>query len=135
MKINVLFIISKENFMIHNEEYELAVLQAKEQIKTSIRDYLKHGRLPKKESISKPRIPKKLKKRICARDRYLCVYCKIPLTTTNVQLDHVIPRVRGGENTTFNLVTCCDPCNKKKADTRWEDFVSQEAKEYIRKLR
>ena len=31
-----------------------------------------------------------------------------------IQLDHVIPRSRGGVDTPDNLVACCKPCNTSK---------------------
>jgi uncharacterized protein YdaU (DUF1376 family) len=46
------------------------------------------------------------------RDGHTCVYCgafSVPL-----QLDHVIPRSRGGVDTPDNLVACCKPCNTSK---------------------
>lgn len=46
------------------------------------------------------------------RDGHACVYCgaaSVPL-----QLDHVIPRSRGGADTPDNLVACCKPCNTSK---------------------
>jgi 5-methylcytosine-specific restriction endonuclease McrA len=31
-------------------------------------------------------------------------------------IDHVLPRSRGGTNDPTNLVVCCGPCNRAKAD-------------------
>ena len=40
-----------------------------------------------------------------------CVYCG---ATDNLSLDHLIPRLRGGEDAADNLVTACRSCNSSK---------------------
>ncbi|MCA9687116.1 MAG: HNH endonuclease [Myxococcales bacterium] len=45
----------------------------------------------------------------------LCVYCNERLSKTTKTRDHVIPRSRGGPSGD-NLVPCCGPCNRAKAD-------------------
>lgn len=40
-----------------------------------------------------------------------CVYCG---ATDALSLDHLIPRLRGGEDAADNLVTACRPCNSSK---------------------
>lgn len=54
------------------------------------------------------------RKNILVRDNHRCQYCgnkSGPLT-----LDHVIPRERGGGEYWDNLVTACQPCNRKKGN-------------------
>lgn len=51
------------------------------------------------------------KQNIYKRDGYACVYCG---SDSDLTLDHVTPRSRGGGNTWENLVTCCKPCNSRK---------------------
>lgn len=46
------------------------------------------------------------------RDGHTCVYCRT--SAGPLQLDHVIPRSRGGADTPDNLVACCKPCNTSK---------------------
>lgn len=58
------------------------------------------------------------KRNIMIRDGFKCVYCGDHKALT---LDHLIPKSRGGKNDWFNLVTCCDPCNKKKGDKTPEE--------------
>ncbi len=50
---------------------------------------------------------------IYKRDDNECQYCG---SKTNLTIDHVIPRSRGGEDTWENLVTCCASCNSKKGN-------------------
>ncbi len=55
-----------------------------------------------------------LRARIFARDRYRCVYCGLVLPPEQLSLDHVQPRMRGGDGSEGNLVTACRPCNARK---------------------
>jgi len=48
---------------------------------------------------------------VMARDGYCCQYCG---SNSELTLDHVFPRHRGGETTWENLVCCCRRCNGKK---------------------
>lgn len=50
---------------------------------------------------------------IFKRDGNKCVYCS---SRTDLTLDHVVPRSRGGSSTWTNLVTACRSCNTKKGD-------------------
>jgi len=54
------------------------------------------------------------RKNILMRDRYTCQYCHRTLPSSDLTLDHVIPRSRAGETAWENLVTCCHPCNNRK---------------------
>jgi hypothetical protein len=56
------------------------------------------------------------------RDGRHCAYCgavDVPLN-----LDHVIPRSRGGSNRPSNLVPACIPCNEEKDSTPIEMFLA-----------
>ena len=62
-----------------------------------------------------PRQQVKLTRRnIFARDRNRCQYCGKSFSTCELSLDHVIPRVQGGENSWNNIVCACVKCNMKK---------------------
>ncbi|MFK7958926.1 MAG: HNH endonuclease [Phycisphaerales bacterium] len=62
-----------------------------------------------------PRSPVKLNRRnIYARDGNRCQYCGVVFGTRELTLDHVVPRVQGGENTWINLVCACLRCNTRK---------------------
>jgi 5-methylcytosine-specific restriction endonuclease McrA len=51
---------------------------------------------------------------IYARDDNTCQYCSRQLPRTALNLDHVVPRARGGRTTWENVVCCCLPCNLRK---------------------
>lgn len=50
------------------------------------------------------------------RDKCTCQYCGAKLRTTEVTVDHIVPRSRGGLTTWENCVVACVSCNSKKAD-------------------
>lgn len=74
------------------------------------------------------------------RDNYTCQYCGRTYSVRSLNLDHVIPRDRGGRTTWENIVTACMRCNTRKANRlpheasmylrhkperpRWRPFVS-----------
>lgn len=47
---------------------------------------------------------------------YKCSYCGIKFTTSELNLEHVIPRSRGGKTDWANVVTSCIPCNLRKGN-------------------
>jgi 5-methylcytosine-specific restriction endonuclease McrA len=51
---------------------------------------------------------------IFARDNNICQYCGQRLARTELNLDHVIPRSRGGLSTWENIVCSCHACNRRK---------------------
>lgn len=56
------------------------------------------------------------RKNILMRDRNTCQYCGTVLPSTELTLDHVVPRSRGGVSTWENLVACCYDCNHRKGN-------------------
>ncbi len=61
------------------------------------------------------------RKNILMRDRYTCQYCHRTLPSSELTLDHVIPRSRAGESNWENLVACCNPCNNRKGSRTPEE--------------
>jgi 5-methylcytosine-specific restriction endonuclease McrA len=53
---------------------------------------------------------------IYGRDKYRCQYCNVRITLETGTYDHVVPRSKGGKTVWKNIVTCCTPCNAKKAN-------------------
>ena len=47
---------------------------------------------------------------------YRCCYCGERFPTSELNLDHVLPRSRGGRTDWRNVVTSCIPCNKRKGN-------------------
>ncbi|MFO0945337.1 MAG: HNH endonuclease [Planctomycetota bacterium] len=68
---------------------------------------LQYDRLPK-QSVKFNR------RNIFARDGNRCQYCGKRFSTTELTLDHVVPRAQGGKATWNNIVCACMDCNVKK---------------------
>jgi 5-methylcytosine-specific restriction endonuclease McrA len=62
------------------------------------------------------------RRRIYARDGHHCVWCGCAVGRTRLNLpsdatlDHLVPRVQGGCNRYWNLVTACRACNFRRRD-------------------
>lgn len=50
---------------------------------------------------------------VFARDGWTCQYCG---SRSNLTVDHVIPRSKGGSSSWDNIVASCAPCNRRKGD-------------------
>lgn len=61
----------------------------------------------------------KLKEYVLRRDKQTCFYCKERGNT----IDHVIPRSKGGLDTTLNWVCACYDCNQIKANMQPDEFL------------
>ena len=61
-----------------------------------------------------------------ARDDYRCVYCGEVFPAEALSVDHVQPRVRGGDNSGGNVVTACGGCNLRKGHRRLAEFLAEE---------
>jgi 5-methylcytosine-specific restriction endonuclease McrA len=59
------------------------------------------------------------RKNVFRRDDHSCQYCGV--RSTELTLDHVLPRSRGGATTWENVVACCRRCNAKKRDRTPEE--------------
>lgn len=76
---------------------------------------------------NKPRrrtnIPKGLRKEVFMRDNYTCRHCgakkgdkKSNGKKVTLEVDHIIPVAKGGNDTLDNLQTLCFDCNRNKSD-------------------
>jgi 5-methylcytosine-specific restriction endonuclease McrA len=70
-----------------------------------------YDRLPKKEV-------KFTRHNIFERDKNTCQYCGRVFDRKDLNLDHVIPRDRGGPTTWENIVCSCIECNTQKANRK-----------------
>ena len=68
--------------------------------------------------------PATLRGEIFARDAYRCVYCAGVFPPEQLSLDHVQPRMRGGDNSPGNLVTACLACNARKGSAPAWSFLA-----------
>jgi len=50
------------------------------------------------------------------RDKFTCQYCGTKVNAKTAQVEHVVPRSKGGKTSFENCTTSCHSCNQKKAD-------------------
>ena len=80
-----------------------------------------------------PRAPLRLSRRhVYMRDEYTCQYCGIRPGVKELNLDHVVPRSRGGRSTWENLVTSCRTCNLRKGWATPEECGMRPCKRPVR---
>ena len=61
-----------------------------------------------------------VRKQIFERDNYTCLYCN--KKGGKLEVDHIVPLSRGGNNDTENLTTSCQKCNRQKRDKMVDEF-------------
>ena len=71
--------------------------------------------------VNRVAISKKVRFEVFKRDRFTCQYCgqKSPDVVLNV--DHIAPVAKGGDNDLMNLITSCHACNNGKRDRELSD--------------
>jgi 5-methylcytosine-specific restriction endonuclease McrA len=66
------------------------------------------------------RLPRKdvklTRQNIFMRDQFHCQYCSKKFDRNDLNIDHVVPRSRGGKTTWENIVCSCIRCNTKKGN-------------------
>lgn len=76
-----------------------------------------------------PDLPESLRERVFRRDGFRCVYCAAVLPAESLTLDHVQPRMRGGDHSEGNLVSACRVCNADKGSApAWSYLAEQPEK-------
>ncbi|HXN65987.1 MAG TPA: HNH endonuclease [Candidatus Acidoferrales bacterium] len=61
------------------------------------------------------------RKNILLRDHNTCQFCGVTFPASELTLDHVLPRSRGGRSSWENLVASCYRCNNRKGDRTPEE--------------
>ena len=75
-----------------------------------------HYQRRKRETTVKPWV--RLRFSILARDGFRCRYCgrSAQEDAVRLEVDHIVPRSQGGDDSPSNLITSCQECNYGKAD-------------------
>lgn len=94
------------NGFVHSPRFKIAI--------PDIIRLNKFDRLPKREV-------KFSRRNIYQHYNYKCCYCGHKFHSSELNLDHVLPKSRGGETTWKNIVTACIPCNSKKMNRTPEE--------------
>lgn len=73
-----------------------------------------------------PLYQKELRSFIFSRSDGKCVYCGAVAT----EIDHIVPRAKGGTNSVYNLAASCRSCNEKKSNLTLKDFGKLVGKDF-----
>lgn len=63
---------------------------------------------------------------IFSKTNHKCSYCGAKAT----EIDHIVPRAKGGTNSTYNLTPACRSCNEKKSNLSLKEFGKLMNKDY-----
>ena len=50
------------------------------------------------------------------RDKYICQYCLKKFAKSDLTLDHILPKSKGGKTSWYNIVSACKKCNHSKGN-------------------
>lgn len=118
-------VVSFEDGQYVNYDFDswVEVSTLKQQFEPTAHDWLQCVKI----SVAVPRIVRLLffdrlprkdvtfnRRNIYARDGNHCQYCGKKFSTSELSLDHVVPRSRGGQANWENIVCACLKCNVKK---------------------
>ena len=66
-------------------------------------------------------IPKSVRFEVFKRDKFTCQYCGESAPNVILEIDHITPVAKGGNNEIMNLITSCRDCNRGKTDKKLDD--------------
>ena len=61
-------------------------------------------------------VSKRMRFEVLKRDRFTCQYCSAKPPKVPLEVDHIMPVSKGGENVMNNLITACFDCNRGKSN-------------------
>ena len=96
------------------------------QARVGIRGKQKLPRGAEHEATGIQRVSHVKREDVFARDEYRCVYCGLVQEPERLSVDHVQPRVSGGDRSGGNLVSACTTCNTRKGHRKLARFLADE---------
>lgn len=80
-------------------------------------------------------ISKKIRFEVFKRDKFTCQYCGKSAPDVVLEIDHIHPVSKDGENDIMNLITSCFDCNRGKgARTLDDDTVVKKQRDQLKEL-
>lgn len=68
---------------------------------------------------------------VLKRCKFACAYCGTRPPEATLEIDHIVAVANGGDNSSENLTTACDLCNRGKSDIPLEVLVFIAEKKHI----
>jgi 5-methylcytosine-specific restriction endonuclease McrA len=106
----VVLVLKEKAEVVHRNGAEFRSERRSVPVPTVLR-LTRYVRVPYRSSVPLSR------RAVFARDQHRCQYCDSPAEN----LDHIVPRSRGGLHTWDNVVACCRRCNARKEDRLLEE--------------
>lgn len=69
-----------------------------------------------KQDNKRKNVPNKLRFEVFKRDSFTCQYCGQSAPNVVLEVDHLLPVSKGGDNDILNLITSCWTCNNGKSN-------------------
>lgn len=76
-------------------------------------------------------ISKRIRFEVFKRDSFSCQYCGKTPPNCILEIDHIIPKSKGGKDELINLITSCFDCNRGKDD---KDITNKKHRPDIKKI-
>jgi 5-methylcytosine-specific restriction endonuclease McrA len=96
------------------------VLNGRGEIRTASQSFPRPSIIRLGKMVHRPRPTVRLTRReVFRRDNFTCQYCG--KHTSDLTIDHIVPRHMGGQHTWLNVVTACSSCNHHKGGRTLEE--------------
>ena len=103
--------------MVYSNRANIVEVRDDEYIRSAYESFPVPCVIAAKRYVNKKTVTLKCNRRnVFWRDAYTCQYCNTEFEESDLTLDHVTPKSKGGPKTWENMVTCCHRCNQKKGD-------------------
>lgn len=66
--------------------------------------------------VKRKALSKRTRFEVFKQHRFTCQYCGRTPPAVTLQIDHIVPVSKGGDNSRVNLLTACEDCNAGKSD-------------------
>jgi site-specific DNA-methyltransferase (adenine-specific) len=93
------------------------------------KDFINTAMIPQRTDIQIIEPTKSVKERLYGEQNRLCSGCKMPFEIRNLEIDHIIPKSKGGGDYYENYQLPCSACNRMKGDRPMEYLRMRRNKE------